>query len=92
MLHGRTTFSKFIIEEQRRMAQPDPQLTALLNDVNDGQPDVTNGSPRVDERALAIGPSMANTLGHARHELAPPVAAGGSEHTDDSAHGCATQP
>ncbi|MEO8508692.1 MAG: class 1 fructose-bisphosphatase [Betaproteobacteria bacterium] len=33
MLHGRTTFSKFIIEEQRRMAQPDPQLTALLNDV-----------------------------------------------------------
>ena len=32
MLHGRTTFSKFIIEEQRRMAQPDPQLIALLND------------------------------------------------------------
>ncbi len=33
MHHGRTTFSKFIIEEQRRMAEPDPQLTALLNDV-----------------------------------------------------------
>ena len=27
--YGRTTFSKFIIEEQRRMAEPDPQLTAL---------------------------------------------------------------
>ena len=33
MHHGRPTFSKFIIEEQRRMAEPDPQLTALLNDV-----------------------------------------------------------
>jgi len=33
MHHGRTTFSKFIIEEQRRMTEPDPQLTALLNDV-----------------------------------------------------------
>ncbi len=33
MLYGRTTFSKFIIEDQRRMAQPDPQLTALLNDI-----------------------------------------------------------
>jgi len=33
MPYRRTTFSKFIIEEQRRMADPDPQLTALLNDV-----------------------------------------------------------
>ena len=33
MQYGRTTFSKFIIEEQRRMAEPDPQLTALLNDI-----------------------------------------------------------
>ncbi len=33
MLHGRTTFSKFIIEEQRRMERPDAALTALLNDI-----------------------------------------------------------
>lgn len=33
MQYGRTTFSKFIIEEQRRMVEPDPQLTALLNDI-----------------------------------------------------------
>ena len=33
MPHRRTTFSKFIIEEQRRMTDPDPQLTALLNNV-----------------------------------------------------------
>ena len=33
MLHGRTTFSKFIIEEQRRMEKPDAALTALLNDI-----------------------------------------------------------
>ncbi len=33
MAHRRTTFSKFIIEEQRRMTNPDPDLTALLNDV-----------------------------------------------------------
>ncbi len=33
MTNRRTTFSKFIIEEQRRRTPPDPQLTALLNDI-----------------------------------------------------------
>jgi fructose-1,6-bisphosphatase I len=33
MPHRRTTFSKFIIEEQRRRPNPDPDLTALLNDI-----------------------------------------------------------
>ena len=33
MPQGRTTFSKFIIEDQRRRTQPDTDLTALLNDV-----------------------------------------------------------
>jgi fructose-1,6-bisphosphatase len=33
MPHHRTTFSKFIIEDQRRRANPDPDLTALLNDI-----------------------------------------------------------
>ena len=36
MHYGRTTFSKFIIEEQRRMSEPDPQLTGLLNDIQTG--------------------------------------------------------
>jgi fructose-1,6-bisphosphatase len=33
MLHRRMTFSKFIIEEQRRRTNPDPELTGLLNDI-----------------------------------------------------------
>ncbi|PWC39408.1 class 1 fructose-bisphosphatase [Azospirillum sp. TSO35-2] len=33
MPHRRTTFSKFIIEDQRRHGGPDTDLTALLNDV-----------------------------------------------------------
>jgi fructose-1,6-bisphosphatase len=33
MPHGRSTFSKFIIEDQRRSANPDPNLTGLLNDI-----------------------------------------------------------
>lgn len=30
---GRSTFSKFIIEDQRRCVNPDPDLTGLLNDI-----------------------------------------------------------
>ena len=33
MLYHRTTLSKFIIEDQRRTATPNPDLTSLLNDV-----------------------------------------------------------
>lgn len=33
MLYHRTTLSKFIIEDQRRAADPHPDLTSLLNDV-----------------------------------------------------------
>ena len=33
MLYHRTTLSKFIIEDQRRAADPDPNLTSLLNDI-----------------------------------------------------------
>lgn len=33
MPHNRTTFSKFIIEDQRRRTNPDSDLTALLNDI-----------------------------------------------------------
>ncbi len=33
MPHNRTTFSKFIIEDQRRRSNPDADLTALLNDI-----------------------------------------------------------
>ena len=33
MLYHRATFSKFIIEDQRRTADPRPDLTSLLNDV-----------------------------------------------------------
>lgn len=33
MPHHRTTFSKFIIEDERRRTDPDADLTALLNDI-----------------------------------------------------------
>ena len=33
MQSGRTTLSKFIIEEQRQTAERDEQLTALINDI-----------------------------------------------------------
>ena len=33
MPYRRTTLSKFIIEDQRRTAKPEPELTSLLNDV-----------------------------------------------------------
>jgi fructose-1,6-bisphosphatase len=33
MPHNRTTFSKFIIEDERRRTDPDADLTALLNDI-----------------------------------------------------------
>ena len=33
MQYGRTTLSKFIIEEQRQTAERDEQLTALINDI-----------------------------------------------------------
>jgi fructose-1,6-bisphosphatase len=33
MPHRRMTFSKFIIEDQRRRPNPDPELTGLLNDI-----------------------------------------------------------
>jgi fructose-1,6-bisphosphatase len=55
MLHGRTTFSKFIIEEQRRMAQPDPHLTALLNDVQTACKHIASAVAR---GALRTGPTI----------------------------------
>ncbi|MBD5635148.1 MAG: class 1 fructose-bisphosphatase [Candidatus Eremiobacteraeota bacterium] len=36
MQHRRTTFSKFIIENERRSPEPDADLTALLNDIQTG--------------------------------------------------------
>ena len=33
MPHRRTTLSKFIIEDQRKSANPQPELTSLLNDI-----------------------------------------------------------
>lgn len=36
MQYGRTTLSKFIIEEQRQSSERDEQLTALINDIQTG--------------------------------------------------------
>jgi len=59
MLYGRTTFSKFIIEEQRRMAQPDPQLISLLNDVQTACKYIASA---VAHGALRTGPEAAAGL------------------------------
>src|ERR1700686_1628135 len=54
MQYGRTTLSKFIIEEQRQTAERDEQLTALINDIQT--------SCKYISTAVARGPLQA-TLG-----------------------------
>jgi fructose-1,6-bisphosphatase len=54
MQYGRTTLSKFIIEEQRQTAERDEQLTALINDIQT--------SCKYISTAVARGP-LQGTLG-----------------------------
>ncbi|HXB25300.1 MAG TPA: class 1 fructose-bisphosphatase, partial [Gemmatimonadaceae bacterium] len=54
MQYGRTTLSKFIIEEQRQSAERDEQLTALINDIQT--------SCKYISTAVARGP-LQGTLG-----------------------------
>ena len=69
MLHGRTTFSKFIIEEQRRMAQPDPQLTALLNDVQTACKYIASSVARGALRPAPAVEAATNVHGEAQKPL-----------------------
>ncbi len=69
MLYGRTTFSKFIIEEQRRMAQPDPQLTALLNDVQTAVKYIASAVAHGALRAAPVAEAATNVHGETQKPL-----------------------
>ncbi|HVO88119.1 MAG TPA: class 1 fructose-bisphosphatase [Casimicrobiaceae bacterium] len=69
MLGGRTTLSKFIIEEQRAMAGPDTELTALLNDIQTACKYIASAVARGALRN-ANGPTeSANTHGEIQQKL-----------------------
>ncbi|MCC7217504.1 MAG: class 1 fructose-bisphosphatase [Burkholderiales bacterium] len=69
MLYGRTTFSKFIIEEQRRMAQPDAQLTALLNDVQTAVKYIASAVAHGALRSAPVAEAAVNVHGEAQKPL-----------------------
>ena len=70
MQYGRTTFSKFIIEEQRRMAEPDPQLTALLNDIQTACKYIASAVSRGALRSVTSGEEAANVDDETQRPLA----------------------
>ncbi len=59
MLYHRTTLSKFLIEDQRRTARPNPELTSLLNDVQTAckliAVEVSRGVLGADDGRVALG-------------------------------------
>jgi fructose-1,6-bisphosphatase len=67
--NGRTTFSKFIIEDQRRMAEPDPQLTALLNDIQTACKYIASAVSRGALHSLPATPMGANVHGETQKPL-----------------------
>ncbi len=69
MHYGRTTFSKFIIEDQRRMAEPDPQLTALLNDIQTACKYIASAVSRGALRGLQTSPVTTNVQGDVQKPL-----------------------
>jgi fructose-1,6-bisphosphatase len=69
MQYGRTTFSKFIIEEQRRMAEPDLQLTALLNDIQTACKYIASAVSRGALQTAAGDEAAANVHGETQKPL-----------------------
>jgi len=67
--YGRTTFSKFIIEDQRRMAEPDPQLTALLNDIQTACKYIASAVSRGALHAAKATAMTANVQGEIQRPL-----------------------
>jgi fructose-1,6-bisphosphatase len=67
--YGRTTFSKFIIEDQRRMAEPDPQLTALLNDIQTACKYIASAVSHGALRATHASPETTNVQGEVQKPL-----------------------
>ncbi len=69
MPHGRPTFSRFIIEEQRRAAAPDAQLTALLNDVQTACKYIASAVSRGSLRAMEDVETATNVHGEQQKPL-----------------------
>jgi fructose-1,6-bisphosphatase len=66
MPHNRTTFSRFIIEDQRRRSNPDADLTALLNDIQTACKFIASA---VSRGALDRGVAGASGLGAIASEI-----------------------
>ncbi len=69
MLSGRPTLSKFIIEEQRAMAGPDTDLTALLNDVQTACKYIASAVARGALRGASGSADTTNAHGETQHSL-----------------------
>ena len=65
----RTTFSKFIIEEQRRRLGPDTEFTALLNDVQTACKFIASAVSRGSMTAPASVPANVNVQGEEQKML-----------------------
>ncbi len=69
MFSGRPTLSKFIIEEQRAMAGPDTELTALLNDIQTACKYIASAVARGPLRGAHGGAGSTNAQGEAQQKL-----------------------
>ncbi len=69
MPHRRTTFSKFIIEDRRRNAEPDTELAALLNDVQRACKFIASAVSRGKLDAAAGIPTRVNVQGEEQKPL-----------------------
>ncbi len=69
MPHRRTTFSKFIIEDRRRKAEPDTELVALLNDVQRACKFIASAVSRGNLDAIVGTPTRVNVQGEEQKPL-----------------------
>jgi fructose-1,6-bisphosphatase len=66
---GRSTFSKFIIEDQRRCVNPDPDLTGLLNDIQTACKFIASAV----SRGMLMTPDHAATKVNVQGEIQKPL-------------------
>ena len=69
MPHRRMTLSKFIIEDQRRSANPQPDLTSLLNDVQTACKLIAIAAGRGKLHPVETGPAQTNAAGDEQQPL-----------------------
>src|SRR5579863_4075527 len=69
MQYGRTTLSKFIIEEQRQSDERDEQLTALINDIQTGCKYISTAVARGHLRGLHGSAASRNVQGETQQKL-----------------------